>query len=156
MTSPHNVYRNLPAFITGKLQSRSTPEHAALNKFQVRRNSLFWLNEDLQCLPFLTIIIHLSIIQSCCSQHTQYWGDRHTGNRWIVSFWTATPHNQPALDYTELEHYIVPHSVVVDSQKHPFEYSNVEFHHPTEPEVQVQPEVVPAQYIEMKKRESDI
>ncbi|KRT83484.1 hypothetical protein AMK59_3891 [Oryctes borbonicus] len=103
-----------------------------------------------------TLLFLLNVMLGCCSQHTRYWGDRHTGNRWIISFWTATPHNQPALDYTELEHYAIPHSVVVDSQKHPFEYSNVEFqHHPTEPEVEVQPEV-PAQYIEMKKRESDI
>lgn len=26
------------------------------------------------------------------------------GNRWIVSLWTATPHKQPSLDYTELEY----------------------------------------------------
>ncbi|KAI4470008.1 deadenylation complex subunit pan3 [Holotrichia oblita] len=120
-----------------------------------------------------TLLFLLNLVLGCCSQHTYYWGDRHTGmknlkphindyilyfigNRWIVSLWTATPHNQSALDYTELEHHIVPHSVVVDSPKHPFEYSNVEFqHHPVQPEIPVEPEV-PAQYIEMKKRESDI
>ncbi|KAK9701254.1 hypothetical protein QE152_g30744 [Popillia japonica] len=103
-----------------------------------------------------TLLFLLNLVLGCCSQHTYYWGDRHTGNRWIVSLWTATPHNQPALDYTELEHHIVPHSVVVHSPKHPFEYSNVEFqHHPVEPDIPTEPEV-PAQYIEMKKRESDI
>ncbi|KAJ8976352.1 hypothetical protein NQ317_005570, partial [Molorchus minor] len=30
-------------------------------------------------------------------------GIERSSNRWIVSLWTATPHQQPPLDYTELE-----------------------------------------------------
>lgn len=61
------------------------------------------------------------------------------GNRWIVSLWTATPHNQPSLDYTELQEITVP------------QQSQVLYHHPTAPQ---QAEKV--EYHELKKRESDI
>ncbi|XP_050315556.1 uncharacterized protein LOC126750094 [Anthonomus grandis grandis] len=42
----------------------------------------------------------LNIVLGCCSSYSEYWKDRHTGNRWIVSLWTATPHKQPPLDHT--------------------------------------------------------
>lgn len=45
----------------------------------------------------------INIIIGCCSRHKYYWQDRHTGNRWLVSIWSATPHNQPPLDFTELQ-----------------------------------------------------
>ncbi|KAJ8950632.1 hypothetical protein NQ318_010831 [Aromia moschata] len=50
----------------------------------------------------------LNIVLGCCSRYSGYWNDKHTGNRWIVSLWTSTPHKQPALDYTELEEIHVP------------------------------------------------
>ncbi|KAI8120863.1 hypothetical protein FF38_05430 [Lucilia cuprina] len=55
------------------------------------------------CTVVLGSIIILNIIFGCCSKHRQYWQDRHTGNRWLVSIWSATPHNQPPLDFTELK-----------------------------------------------------
>ncbi|KAF5282269.1 hypothetical protein FQA39_LY17655 [Lamprigera yunnana] len=55
------------------------------------------------CTFIITSIIVLNIVLGCCSRYSTYWADRHTGNRWLVSLWTATPHNQPSLDYTELE-----------------------------------------------------
>lgn len=62
------------------------------------------------------------------------------GNRWIISLWTSTPHNQPSLDYTELQDIqVVPQQQVV-------------YHHPTStPSAPAQVE-----YLELKKRESDI
>lgn len=58
------------------------------------------------------------------------------GNRWIISFWTSTPHNQPALDYTELEAAHVPQTQIVYEAR--------------------LPEQEPVQYQELKKRESEI
>lgn len=55
------------------------------------------------CTVVLGSIIILNIIFGCCSKHRQYWQDRHTGNRWLVTIWSATPHNQPPLDFTELK-----------------------------------------------------
>uniref|UniRef100_A0A6P4E7K3 Uncharacterized protein LOC108037376 n=1 Tax=Drosophila rhopaloa TaxID=1041015 RepID=A0A6P4E7K3_DRORH len=55
------------------------------------------------CTVVLGTIIILNIILGCCSKHRKYWQDRHTGNRWLVSIWSATPHNQPPLDLTELK-----------------------------------------------------
>ena len=52
---------------------------------------------------FILGLIVLNFVLGCCSRHRQYWQDRHTGNRWIVSIWSATPHQQPPLDLTELE-----------------------------------------------------
>ncbi|KAL1502364.1 hypothetical protein ABEB36_007513 [Hypothenemus hampei] len=55
----------------------------------------------------------LNIFLGCCSRYSEYWNDRHTGNRWIVSLWTATPHKQPALDYsTELQEITSENQVV--------------------------------------------
>lgn len=55
------------------------------------------------CTVVLGSIIILNIIIGCCSKHREYWQDRHTGNRWLVSLWSATPHKQPPLDFTELK-----------------------------------------------------
>lgn len=60
------------------------------------------------------------------------------GNRWLVSLWTATPHKQPPLDYTELQDI-----QIVDQQQ-------VVYHHPPATPV---PQL---EYLELKKRESDI
>lgn len=62
------------------------------------------------------------------------------GNRWLVSLWTATPHNQPSLDYTELQDIQVGHQ------------QQVVYHHPPVTPVPPQQE----EYLELKKRESDI
>lgn len=55
------------------------------------------------CTVVLGSIIVLNIILGCCSKHRKYWQDRHTGNRWLVSIWSSTPHKQPPLDFTELK-----------------------------------------------------
>lgn len=61
------------------------------------------------------------------------------GNRWITSLWTATPHQQPPLDYTELEVISIPSQAVYIPEPLPS--------HPQE-------EIV--EYRELQKRESDI
>lgn len=63
------------------------------------------------------------------------------GNRWLVSLWTTTPHNQPALDYTELQDIQVVHQ------------QQVVYHHPPTTEPTPPPQL---QYLELKKKESDI
>lgn len=75
----------------------------------------------------------LNIVFCCCSKYKDYWQDSNTGNRWLVTIWTKTPHNQTALDYTELEKGIVP----------------VPRTFPTRP-------AEPRRYIELQKRESEI
>ncbi|KAH8307081.1 hypothetical protein KR044_004499 [Drosophila immigrans] len=55
------------------------------------------------CTVVLGSIIILNIILGCCSKHRKYWQDRHTGNRWLVSIWSSTPHKQSPLDFTELK-----------------------------------------------------
>lgn len=55
------------------------------------------------CTVVLGSIIILNIVLGCCSKHRKYWQDRHTGNRWLVSIWSSTPHKQPPLDFTELK-----------------------------------------------------
>lgn len=55
------------------------------------------------CATILAVIFVLNIVLGCCSRHKDYWQDRHTGNRWLVSIWSATPHQQPPLDLTELK-----------------------------------------------------
>jgi hypothetical protein len=44
------------------------------------------------------------------------------GNRWILPIWTKTPHDQPPLDYTELEKCPVPPQQVFDTAEIPLEY----------------------------------
>lgn len=55
------------------------------------------------CSVLLAVIFILNLVLGCCSKYREYWQDRHTGNRWIASLWTATPHQNPPLDLTELE-----------------------------------------------------
>lgn len=55
------------------------------------------------CTVLGFFLFALNIALGCCSKHRQYWQDRHTGNRWVNSLWTATAHKQPPLDLTELE-----------------------------------------------------
>ncbi|CAH1179338.1 unnamed protein product [Phaedon cochleariae] len=90
------------------------------------------------CTILGVFIFLINIVLGCCSTHSRYWNDRHTGNRWIASLWTATPHKQPALDYTELQDISTQTPQVV-------------YHHPPH-----QPSAPPQQYLELQKRESDI
>lgn len=55
------------------------------------------------CTVFGVFLFALNLICGCCSKNKGYWNDRFTGNRWLVSFWTATAHKQPPLDLTELQ-----------------------------------------------------
>ncbi|GLG93490.1 Uncharacterized protein GBIM_00889 [Gryllus bimaculatus] len=73
----------------------------------------------------------LNIVFCCCSKYKDYWQDSDTGNRWLVSLWTKTPHNTSPLDYTELEK-----SYIVIPRSHQIEE--------------------PGGYIELQKRESDL
>lgn len=55
------------------------------------------------CSVFLAVLILVNILFGCCSKYKDYWQDRHTGNRFLVSLWTSTAHKQPPLDLHELE-----------------------------------------------------
>ncbi|KAL0851703.1 hypothetical protein ABMA28_000029 [Loxostege sticticalis] len=106
------------------------------------------------CSVILGLIIILNVI-CCCSRYSDYWLDRHTGNRWIVSIWSATPHKQPPLDFTELEgqHQHVQYV----HQFHAEEYHDIH-KRDTEfvPSVSQQPLTSSQEYLELHKRESDI
>ncbi|RZB40132.1 hypothetical protein BDFB_001730 [Asbolus verrucosus] len=78
-------------------------------------------------------IFILNVVLGCCSRYSNYWNDRHTGNRWIASLWTATPHQQPPLDLTELKAVQIPHQIVY-----------------------LPPPSEKVEYRELQKRESDI
>lgn len=89
------------------------------------------------CTLIGAILFILNIALGCCSRYSEYWNDPHTGNRWIISLWTATPHRQPPLDYTELQTISIPQTQVVYEAQIP------------EPRQELQ-------YLELKKRESEI
>ncbi|XP_045784956.1 uncharacterized protein LOC123880713 [Maniola jurtina] len=99
------------------------------------------------CSVFLGLLIILNVV-CCCSRYSEYWLDRHTGNRWIVSIWSATPHKQPPLDFTELEsqYQYVQYSYPEDRT----EYREVPA------SVSRQPLTASQEYLELHKRESDI
>lgn len=129
------------------------------------------------CTVLGVALILLNIFFCCCSKHKHYWQDSNTGskyfhhifhcaltvhngcvflfipfflshvwnlcvfwigNRWILPIWSKTPHLQPPLDYTELDKSWLP--------------APVEF---VEPEYSYE-ERLPAVYLELQKRESDI
>lgn len=106
------------------------------------------------CSVILGFLIILNVVCSC-SRYSDYWLDRHTGNRWLVSIWSATPHKQPPLDLTELEsnfqqvHYVHPYSE--DSE----DYSKGPQHN-LPPSASQQPLTSSQEYLELHKRESDI
>ncbi|CAF4749573.1 unnamed protein product [Pieris macdunnoughi] len=90
----------------------------------------------------------------CCSRYSNYWLDRHTGNRWIVSIWSTTPHKQPPLDFTELDHDFVP---IQYTSYQPEEYQEVHRHDiEVAPSISRQPLTTSQEYLELHKRESDI
>ncbi|XP_063374207.1 uncharacterized protein LOC134661897 [Cydia amplana] len=113
----------------------------------------FYIGIAISCV-ILGLILILNVV-CCCSRFSDYWLDRHTGNRWIVSIWSTTPHKQPPLDLTELEshyqsvNYIQPYST---------EYHEEEEHGRGDipPSVSTQPLTSSQEYLELHKRESDI
>ncbi|XP_028169485.1 uncharacterized protein LOC114359340 [Ostrinia furnacalis] len=106
------------------------------------------------CSVILGLILILNIV-CCCSRYSEYWLDRHTGNRWIVSIWSATPHKQPPLDFTELEGQ--HNQVQYVHQFHGEEYHDLHKHESEfVPSVSQQPLTSQLSYLELHKRESDI
>lgn len=112
------------------------------------------------CTVIGAVLFIINIALGCCSRYSGYWNDRHTGNRWIASLWTATPHQQPALDYTEVDPDLIPQKVVYET---PAEYQDVELGQPRHQPVLYSPKhqvQQAAEYLEMqqqqKSRESDI
>lgn len=114
------------------------------------------------CSIFLFVLLVLNFILGCCSRHTEYWQDRHTGNRWIVSLWTATPHKQPPLDLTELENVGPFHPISADVEHPNVEHPNVTYYQierdPRAPFAREYPRHPPVEeHVELQpKRESDI
>ncbi|XP_014366355.2 uncharacterized protein LOC106717144 isoform X1 [Papilio machaon] len=100
------------------------------------------------CTILLTFMIILNII-CCCSKYSDYWLDRHTGNRWIVSIWSATPHRQPPLDFTEIEVHGQPFQFASYPTK---DYQEVHKSESVVPSISQQP----LTYLDLHERESDI
>lgn len=116
------------------------------------------------CTVILVSIILLNVILACCTKHKHYWRDRHTGNRWLVSIWSATPHKQPPLDFTELKD--ASHFPRTET-RHIFNDEEIEtgvvvgrqeqqqfFHQQERPARPSRPQR--EEYVELQKRESDI
>ncbi|XP_039763879.1 uncharacterized protein LOC120636462 [Pararge aegeria] len=104
------------------------------------------------CSVIFGFLLILNIV-CCCSRHSVYWLDRHTGNRWIVSIWSATPHKQPPLDLTELENqYQYTQYIRPENAEHSEDYRHAEVH----ASVSRQPLTASQEYFELHKRESDI
>lgn len=119
------------------------------------------------CTALGVFIFLLNVICCCCSRHRGYWKDRHTGNRWLVSIWSVTPHKNPPLDLTELKDVRSFQPVNPDIER-PVEYT-VSHHRPQHQQQyyhhQQQPYGgsrggggggYPEEYVELHKRESDI
>ncbi|CAK1588514.1 unnamed protein product [Parnassius mnemosyne] len=105
------------------------------------------------CSVVLGFLLILNIV-CCCSRYSDYWLDRHTGNRWIVSIWSATPHKQPPLDFTELESQY--HPVKYSHPYHSEDYQEIHKHEPVVPSISQQPLTSSHEYLDLHKRESDI
>lgn len=139
-----DIFQNKEAYLQNTYFQNHKREHGDFTPFYITITI---------CTLLFVFIIVLNVTLGCCSQYSAYWVDRHTGNRWIVSLWTATPHKQPALDYTELEY-------VTSSRPQVVEYHlPVHSDYPPSP-----PEYPPAQLqyskeaeaFELQKRESAI
>lgn len=133
--------------------------------------SPFYVTIAVCTVLFVTIVL-LNVVLGCCSKHRRYWQDRHTGNRWLVSIWSATPHLQPPLDLTELKdasHFKHLHPTFAEDieaqepihQQAPppqHQHQEPQQHRPQRPEsrgLQRQRQQR-EEYIEVHKRESDI
>lgn len=102
------------------------------------------------CSVIFGSILILNII-CCCSRYSDYWLDRHTGNRWLVSIWSATPHKQPPLDLTELNIDNLPTEYYIQ------EYHDIlQYESDLPPSISRQPLTSSQEYLELHKRESDI
>ncbi|XP_037940281.1 uncharacterized protein LOC119673119 [Teleopsis dalmanni] len=142
-----NAYKNNPYF-TGHIYGNFSPFYVTIAV----------------CTVILGSIIILNIILGCCSKHRKYWQDRHTGNRWLVSIWSATPHLQPPLDLTELKdasYFQSLHPTThifhedVESQVVPVHQPHT--HRPQRPEGRsLHHQRQQEEYLELQKRESDI
>lgn len=93
------------------------------------------------------IIFILNIVFCWCSRHRAYWQDRHTGNRYIQTLWTAVPYKTPPLDISELE------SAQFTYPKYPAVKPEVVEYHDSEPQGG---RTHPEEFLEMQKRESEI
>uniref|UniRef100_A0A2M4AQQ3 Uncharacterized protein n=1 Tax=Anopheles triannulatus TaxID=58253 RepID=A0A2M4AQQ3_9DIPT len=111
------------------------------------------------CTFFGVFIILLNVFCCCCSKYKSYWQDRNTGNLWLVSIWSGTPHKQPPLDLTELKpaSYFQPHNPDVER---PVEYTvshQRPQYNPSAPLRSGPPQGYHREeYVELQKRESDI
>jgi hypothetical protein len=116
--------------------------------------------------PFFTkhiyVLFALNIIFGCCSKYKEYWEDRHTGNRWLASIWSVSPHKQPPLDLSELKDVTIefPSAYPVEVE-HPIHYT--ESQHKVrrlKPNLDRQVEYHKGQsreeFVELHKRESEI
>ncbi|XP_046735115.1 uncharacterized protein LOC124404775 [Diprion similis] len=97
------------------------------------------------CSVIGAVLFTLNVIFCWCSPWRGYWQNRHTGNRWIQSVWTNTPHKNPPLDLTELETGLTTYT------RH--QEQIVQYHH-REPDIQGIPQS--QEYIGLQKRESEI
>ncbi|XP_014210537.1 uncharacterized protein LOC106640870 [Copidosoma floridanum] len=95
------------------------------------------------CSIIAGFLLVLNVVFCYCSQYRGYWRDRHTGNRWINTIWTATPQNNPPLDLSELEGGLRP------------QYSGTHAVAPYHDEETERGSRQAQQYIELQKRESD-
>ncbi|CAO1314278.1 unnamed protein product [Diamesa tonsa] len=93
------------------------------------------------CTIFAIFLCALNLICGCCSKHKHYWSDRYTGNRWIVSLWTAGP-QQPPLDLSELKDVKIDFPI-----NYPVKYTSVS--HQSQRHQQ-------EEFVELHKRESEI
>ncbi|KAG4079781.1 hypothetical protein HA402_014912 [Bradysia odoriphaga] len=119
------------------------------------------------CTVLFTFLVAINIILGCCSRHKYYWQDRHTGNRWLVSIWSATPHKQPPLDFTELQDVSyfqqapLEQTEYVVSPPRPDEPRGFgrlahQLHHHQQHQQHHQQHPQAEEYVELQKRESDI
>ncbi|XP_008553814.1 uncharacterized protein LOC103575710 [Microplitis demolitor] len=127
-----------------------------------KNNEYFTQHEYGDFTPFYVIIsivslvggfiFILNIIFCWCSPYQHYWKDRHTGNRWISSLWTVTPHKYPPLDLSELNSRIKTQVIDEKSYYPPSVVGDEELAYPDSR----LDTPLPQEYMELQKRESDI
>ncbi|XP_055370783.1 uncharacterized protein LOC129605198 [Condylostylus longicornis] len=111
------------------------------------------------CTFLIVSILLLNFIIGCCTKYKGYWQDRHTGNRWIISIYTSTPHKQPPLDLTELDYQEKNppsnyYQQDIEASRVPTSYSYYEAQRSQQFQQQLQQQ--PQEYVELQTRESDI
>lgn len=132
-------------YLTPKLPGNYTPFYATIAIF-----SLFGL-----------FLIILNCICFCCSKYKWYWSDKHTGNRWLFfgPLWTATPHNQPPLDISELKDKVIFDAYDDIERGQAAEYSIISHEQPQRKYQLPHQQPRQSEYVEMKQkheRESEI